>query len=62
MLKTLFIVKVKAFEKTSKIKNIRKFKFENIKIKITNISQSIIVKYYFFTLIYFIKYINNVKF
>ena len=57
------------FAKTSKIIHNREFtkkdiqiKIKNIKIKITNILKSIVIKIQFSKNINFIKYINNVKF
>ena len=57
-MKILFTVKIKAFEKISKIIRIRISINNNIKNKITNILKS----FQYNKFINFIKHINNIKF
>ena len=57
----LWIVKIKTFAKISKIARIREFVFKNIKIKMTNIFMSIVVKHQNDLFFHIIKHIDNVK-
>ena len=57
----LWIVKIKTFAKTSKIVRTREFVFENIKIKMTNVFMSIVVKHQCDLNFHIIKHIDNVK-
>ena len=62
ILMRLWIVKIKTFAKISKIARTREFVFENIKVKMTNVFMSIVVKHQNDLFFYIIKHIDNVKF
>ena len=57
----LWIVKIKAFAKTSKIVRTRESVFKNIKIKMTNVFMSIVVKHQCDLFFHIIRHIDNVK-
>ena len=55
-------MKIKTFAKTSKIVRTRKFVFEDIKIKMTNVFMSIVVTHQCDLNFHIIKHIDNMKF
>ena len=57
----LWIVKIKAFAKISKIARTRESVFKNIKIKMTNVLMSVVVKHQCDLFFHIIRHIDNVK-